>query len=100
MPGIEARPPERTETSSGFLAGFGAGLAELFFSALRALAEGAGLARPDVDDFDFAAVFFSFDAALAMTCNQSARGKEVRALHHVSAVPRKAAAKGFNATDA
>jgi hypothetical protein len=86
-----------------FLTGFGAGLAGLFFSALRALAAGAGLARPGVDDFDFAAFFLNFDAALAMTCNQSARGEEVRALHHVSAVPRKAGAsdfKGFNATDA
>src|SRR5580693_1674605 len=38
------------------LTGFGAGSAGLFFSALRA-ADGAGLARAGVDDFDFAAIF-------------------------------------------
>jgi hypothetical protein len=47
---------------------FGARLAELFFSALRAAAGGAAF-RAGVDTFDFAAVFFFvFVTALAMTC--------------------------------
>jgi hypothetical protein len=50
---------------AGLLAGLGAALATLFFSALRALAGGAALAR--ADGFDFAAVFLSLDATLAMT---------------------------------
>src|SRR6201986_5022439 len=49
--------------------GFFAALAGLFFSALRAEADGAGLARTAVDDFDFAAVFFALATALAMTEN-------------------------------
>jgi hypothetical protein len=49
------------------LAAFGAGLAGLFFSALRALAAGTGLARPGPDDFDFAAIFLGLATALAMT---------------------------------
>jgi hypothetical protein len=44
-------------------------LARLFFSALRAEADGAGLARAAADDFDFAAVFFGLATALAMTEN-------------------------------
>jgi hypothetical protein len=75
---------------TALLTGFGAGLAGLFFNALRALAGGAAFARAGLDGFDFAAIFFSFDAALAMTYNQSARGNGMRALHHVSTVPRKA----------
>src|SRR6267142_2848390 len=83
-PKVNTHLPDFAASGAGllaaiFLAGFGAGLAGLFFRALRALA----LAPPDVDVFDFATVFFSFDAALAMTCNRSARGEEVRALHHV-----------------
>src|SRR3954451_1750856 len=39
------------------LAGFGAGLAALFLSGLRADADGATFARAGADDFDFAAVF-------------------------------------------
>jgi hypothetical protein len=58
---------------AAFLAtGFATGLAGLFLSALRAVAGGAALARPGVDGFDFAAVFFVFATALAMTCKQSA----------------------------
>src|SRR5579863_10519464 len=45
------------------------GLAALFFSALRALADGAGLARTATDGFDFAAIFFGLATALAMTEN-------------------------------
>src|SRR5580692_3574723 len=54
-----------TGLPAGLLAGLGAALATLFFSALRALAGGAALAR--ADGFDFAAVFLSLDATLAMT---------------------------------
>src|SRR5579863_3598035 len=49
--------------------GFFAGLSGLFFSALRAEADGAGLARTAADGFDFAAVFFGLATALAMTEN-------------------------------
>jgi hypothetical protein len=45
-----------------------AALTGTFFSALRAL-DDAGLARTAADDFDFAAVFFGFATALAMTEN-------------------------------
>jgi hypothetical protein len=55
--------------------GFAAALAGLLASALRAVAGGAALARLGADDFDFAAVFFVFATALAMTCKQSAREK-------------------------
>src|ERR1700722_3420363 len=48
---------------------FFAGFAGLFFSALRAAADGAGLARAAADGFDFAAIFFDFATALAMTEN-------------------------------
>src|SRR5258708_37412970 len=48
---------------------FFAGLAGLFFSALRAAADGAGLARAAADGFDFAAIFFDLATALAMTEN-------------------------------
>src|ERR1700736_3328018 len=49
--------------------GLEAGSAGLFFSALRALADGAGLARTGTDDFDFAAIFFGLATALAMAAN-------------------------------
>src|ERR1035441_1189587 len=45
--------------------GLGPGLTWLFFSALRALADGAGLARTGMDDFDFAAIFLGLATALA-----------------------------------
>jgi hypothetical protein len=46
-----------------------AGLTGLFFSALRAPADGAGLAPTAADGFDFAAIFFGLATALAMTEN-------------------------------
>ncbi|WP_291698641.1 hypothetical protein [Bradyrhizobium sp.] len=49
-------------TAGALAAGFGA----LFFTAWRALAGGAALARACGDDFDFIAVFFNLEAALAM----------------------------------
>ena len=59
--------------------GFAAGLAGLFASALRAVAGAAALPRLGVDGFDFAAVFFVFATALAMTYKQSAeRGRDGR----------------------
>src|ERR1700732_5177454 len=44
-------------------AGFGAALAGLFFSALRALTGGADFVRAGTDGFDFTAVFFDFATA-------------------------------------
>jgi hypothetical protein len=35
-----------------------------------------------MDGFDFAAIFLSFDAALAMTANNPREEWELRALHH------------------
>jgi hypothetical protein len=58
-------------------------LAGLFFTALRALADGAALVRAGADGFDFAAVFLDFTTALAMIANNPQGGREVRALHHV-----------------
>jgi hypothetical protein len=69
-------------TTAGFFAAFGADLAGLFASALRALTGGAAFARAGKEGFDFAAIFFSLDAALAMAYKQSADGREMRALHH------------------
>src|SRR5579863_3796901 len=85
-PNVNTHLPGLTASAAGLLAavlpaGFGAGLAALFCSALRALAAGA-LARAGADGFDFAATFLVFATALAMTCNQSARGDGVGALHH------------------
>jgi hypothetical protein len=62
--------------------GFGAGLAGLFFRALRAAARGAALLRTGAEAFDFAAVFFVFATALAMTYKQSAKEGRDGALHH------------------
>jgi hypothetical protein len=64
------------------LAGVGAGLGGLFFSALRALAGGAAFARAGVDGFDFAAIFLVFATALAMTADNPREGRRLRALHH------------------
>src|SRR5882724_13203426 len=94
-PNVNTHLPDFAASVAGLLtallpAGFGAGLAGLFFKVLRALASGAALARAGAEGFDFAAIFLGFDAALAMTYNQSARGRNMRALHHVWAVPRKA----------
>src|ERR1700728_4292042 len=48
---------------TAFGADLGAGLAGLFFNALRAPADGAALVRAGVDGFDFAAVFLVFATA-------------------------------------
>jgi hypothetical protein len=69
--------------AAGLLAAFGAGLAGLFFKALRA---GGAAFRAGADDFDFAAIFsatfLDFATALAMAYNNPKRGKKMRALHH------------------
>ena len=69
---------------SAFLAGltgaFAAPFAGAFFSAWRALAGGAALARACGDDFDFIAVFFSFEAALAMIYINPREGEEIARL--------------------
>src|SRR6185436_15426106 len=52
-------------TASGFFVAFGAGLAGLFFSGLRAPRGAAAFALAGKEGFDFAAVFLSLDAALA-----------------------------------
>src|ERR1700681_4333176 len=66
-PKVNTHLPDFAASAAGLLATiFGGGLAELFFSALRALAGGADLAR---DGFDFAATFLVFATALAMTDN-------------------------------
>jgi hypothetical protein len=49
-------------------------LAGPFFSAFRVGATGAAFPRTGVDGFDFAAIFFDFATALAMSLDQSARG--------------------------
>jgi hypothetical protein len=83
--------PDFTVSAAGLLAaGFGAGLAALFFKAFRAAAGGAALARSDTDDFDFAAIFLRLATALAMTADIREEEKKMRAIHHVWAVARKA----------
>src|SRR5665213_746965 len=89
-PNVYTHLPDLAASGAPWLAaGFGAGLAGLFFSALRAVAGGAALARTGADGFDFAAVFLAFATALAMTYTHSARGDGMRALHHVWAIRRK-----------
>jgi hypothetical protein len=65
-----------------FPTAFGAGLARLFLSAVRAEADGAGFARTAMDGFDFAAIFLVFATALAMTANNPREEGKLRALHH------------------
>src|SRR5665213_3286535 len=72
LPDFAASDPPWLAT--GLPPGFAAGLAGLFFRALRAVAGGAALARTGADGFDFAAVFLAFATALAMTYTHSARG--------------------------
>src|ERR1700687_3760272 len=84
-PKVNTHLPDFAAPSAGLLAttllgGFGAGLAGVFFSALRALAGGAAFARAGVDDFDFAAIFLVFVTALAMTANNPREGEEVARL--------------------
>src|ERR1700686_3809126 len=70
-PNVKTHLPDFAVSAAGLAAAIlpalPAGLAELFFSALRALADGAGLARTGMDGFDFAAIFLGLATALAMT---------------------------------
>src|ERR1700722_9487738 len=73
-PNVNTHLPDLTASfasllATGLPARFGAALTALFFSALRALAGGAALVRAGADGFDFAAIFFGLEAALAMTAN-------------------------------
>src|ERR1700730_2917700 len=79
-PKVNTHLPDFTASAAGLPAtilptGFGAGLAGLFFSALRAEAGGAAFARAGTDGFDFAAIFFVFATALAMTANHPREGE-------------------------
>src|SRR6267154_3504045 len=70
-PKVNTHLPDFATSSAGLLAatlpaGFGAGLAGLFFSAWRARAGGAAFARVGMDGFDFTAVFLDLATALAM----------------------------------
>src|SRR5277367_3010417 len=69
-PKVNTHLPDFTASAAGLSAtGFGAGLAGLFCSALRALATGTDLAWAGMDGFDFAAIFLVFATALAMTAH-------------------------------
>src|SRR5258708_4031624 len=94
-PKVKTHLPDFAASAAGFVA---AGLTAALFSALRALAGAADLARAGADGFDFAATFLVFDAALAMAYRSSARGVGLRALHHVLPVPCKARNLGFGTT--
>jgi hypothetical protein len=101
-PKVNTHLPDLAESGAGLLAapfptGFGAGLAGLFLSTLRAEAGGAAFARAGVDDFDFAAIFLALARALAMTYKQSARGEEVARLTPLWRVPRKPRVPVLNA---
>src|ERR1700686_3044677 len=67
-PNVNTHLPDFAVSAAGLAAatlpaGFGAGLAALFLSALRAEADAAGLAG--IEGFDFTAVFLGLAAALA-----------------------------------
>src|ERR1700688_1789665 len=86
-PNVNPHLPDFAASAAGLPAatlpaGCGAGLAALFLSALRAEADGAGLARTGIEGFDFTAVFLGLAAALAMTGNNPREGRKLRALHH------------------
>src|SRR5712675_515924 len=61
-PKVKTHLPDFAVSAPGFVA---AGLTAPLFSALRALAGAAALARGGTDGFDFAAVFLGLEAALA-----------------------------------
>src|SRR3979411_3145800 len=65
-PKVNTHLPDFAASAAGLTA-FGHGLAWLFFSAVRALAGGAALARTGAGGFDFAAIFLGLETALAMT---------------------------------
>jgi hypothetical protein len=55
----------------------GASFVGLLPTALRALADGSGLARTAADDFDFATIFLGLATALAMTENNPQGDEEM-----------------------
>ena len=76
-PKVKTHLPDFAATGAGFAAGLATGLAGLkAFRELRDVA--ADLPRVGADDFDFAATFFVFEAALAMATKSSARGARGR----------------------
>src|ERR1019366_634800 len=94
-PKVNTHLPDFAAATAGLAAatlptGFGAALAGLFLSALRAEAVGAGFARAGTEGFDFTAVFttafttafLDLATALAMTANNPREGGKLRALHH------------------
>src|SRR5258705_13386343 len=86
LPSALPSPKVNTHWPGSTPDGFAAGLAGIFFSALRAA--GAAL-RTGADGFDFAAIFLDFATALAMAYRQSERGMEVARLTPFWRVPRK-----------
>src|ERR1019366_5677754 len=102
-PNVNTHLPDFAASVAGLLAttllaGLGAGLAGLFFRALRARAGGAALAGAGMDGFDFAAVFLVFATALAMTANNPREGEEVARLTPLWAALRKPRGTGLSAT--
>src|SRR5947209_3583475 len=91
-PKVNTHLPDFTAVAASLCAPglFAAGLAATFFNALRAEATGAALARAGADGFDFAAIFFVFVTALAMTYNNP-REERVARLTPFCAVLRKPA---------
>jgi hypothetical protein len=79
---------------AAFAGAFAIGLAGAFFSALRA---GATLPRVGADDFDFAALFFDFATALAMTSINPREDKEIARLTPLWRHPCKRGGGGFDA---
>src|ERR1700736_6813381 len=66
-PKVNTHLPDFTASAAGFAAttlpaGFGAALAALFFSPVRAEAGGAAFARSGADGFYFAAIFLGLSA--------------------------------------
>src|ERR1700754_5142785 len=103
-PNVNTHFPDGTEAAADLTVpasagGFGAPLAGLFFSALRAAAGGVALLRTGAEAFDFAAVFFVFATALAMTYNNPREREGMGALHHFGRFRARREAH-FNATDA
>src|SRR5262249_20747593 len=83
--------------ATGFATDFATGLVGAFFSALRAGAAGAALPRVGADGFDFAALFFDFATALAMTCINPREDKEIARLTPLWRRPCKLGSSGFDA---
>src|SRR6202022_4552710 len=93
-PKVNTHLPDFTASAAGLAAttlptAFGAGLAGLFFSAVREKAGGAAFARTGAEGFDFAAIFLGLAAALAMADRQSEGEQGIARLTPFWARPRK-----------